>query len=333
MKILIGITNPAAAAVARSSAREFAENAGWPEVPTEELVICVSEIAQNIIDHGGGRGEIALNVAEPSGGIPRVELTASDSGSGINLQRVFADSRPVGRGNGLPALGRLLNHIEFSLSPHPGVRISAWKEPSGRTERKTMRTVVVSRPHPKEQINGDSWTSILQNGKQRFAVADGLGHGPLAHQASRLAVESLASTIDRSPADALICVHDALAGTRGAVMTCVDIDTRSGEMTTSTVGNTRMVWFQEMGVRWNPVATDGILGQAGNRPRRIPPMESRQPPERGLLVMFSDGISSRLQLDGPLMAAQSSSVHTALSLFARFAGNTDDATLLLAVPM
>jgi phosphoserine phosphatase RsbX len=73
------------------------------------------------------------------------------------------------------------------------------------------------------------------------AVIDGLGHGPEAAAASGEAVAALQAMRTAKPADAIRLCHEALKGTRGAVITCAFIDNRSSELTWVGAGNVEAV--------------------------------------------------------------------------------------------
>jgi phosphoserine phosphatase RsbX len=70
-----------------------------------------------------------------------------------------------------------------------------------------------------------------------IAVIDGLGHGPEAATAARIAAASLRQHPDEPPTELLARCHRALQRTRGAVMSLASIDARADRMTWIGVGN------------------------------------------------------------------------------------------------
>src|SRR5215203_4819804 len=84
----------------------------------------------------------------------------------------------------------------------------------------------LSLPKPGERKNGDA---VLvrrdEGGGVLLAVIDGLGHGPLAAEASQAAVDLLqAQPFQTSLLDTMQALHARLRDTRGAVATLCVID-------------------------------------------------------------------------------------------------------------
>jgi len=159
------------------------------------------------------------------------------------------------------------------------------------------------RPHVNETVCGDS-TWIGEGERPLIAVVDGLGHGPLAAEASRAFARFVSNHVEE-PLDLLLQDGGrAIAHTRGVAASLVRLDPQAGRMWFAGVGN---VELRSAGPsRIAPVTHPGILG----RPLRRPPRVFEATIAAGdLLVIFSDGISSRLdakRLDGiaPQEAAQ-----------------------------
>ena len=175
-----------------------------------------------------------------------------------------------------------------------------------------------SRPRPGEIENGDA---VLVRHTGRFslvAVIDALGHGPVAAQVASTAVRVLtAATLPRRPEQVLLDVHEALRGTRGAAATVVTLE--DGIMRGCGVGN---VEVRTHG-RGSPVLlARGVLGSTTVRPR--PFDATLAPGER--FAIFTDGLTRRLHLDSVRDLALPDACD---ALFARFAQELDDATLLV----
>lgn len=121
-----------------------------------------------------------------------------------------------------------------------------------------------------------------------LAVIDGLGHGPPAAEAARVAETALnGQPLDRALPDVMRAVHEALVRTRGAVMTLAYIH---GELLTWVgVGNVegRVV---RAGASWRASAEavtlyGGVLGD-------------RLPPVRTSTIPFGPGDTLLLATDG-----------------------------------
>lgn len=190
-----------------------------------------------------------------------------------------------------------------------------------------MRPTVyaASRPYPGQTACGDVWLSLNTNYGLRVAVIDGAGHGPDAEVAAIRAKELILAAGEEEASRVLRRCHEALHGTRGAVITIIDI--HAHELVLSGVGNVegRLVTAD----RQRRILPDrGLLG--ATLPT-IRPLTLPLPTEWAFLV-YSDGVSSRLQTpwsdftDGFDPAAL---VEEKLEAWGRV---TDDATLVLILP-
>ncbi|MEZ4307062.1 MAG: hypothetical protein R3F14_03325 [Polyangiaceae bacterium] len=113
-------------------------------------------------------------------------------------------------------------------------------------------------------------------------------------------------------------LHDALRGTRGAAAMCVVV--RGNHLTGCGVGN---VELRATRTRVPVVLTPGILGVSLRRPRRFESTLS----SAGRLLIFSDGISPRMDLDRVDRLPPEPACR---ALVERYRRNHDDATLLVA---
>jgi len=182
-----------------------------------------------------------------------------------------------------------------------------------------LLTSVAARPARGETVSGDR--AFVQRFEAGFvlAVIDALGHGPHADDVAKkadavLATLSAATTIEKVFSD----MHRALRGTRGAAMTLVRGSQR--EIETAGIGN---VGLRGRGMSVTFTPTSGILG-AHHRPLRVARSPLTTP---GRLVLFSDGISRRFDLD----AASSLSIEAlGTKLLSDHGADHDDATVLVA---
>ena len=110
-------------------ARRFAIDCGFAEAPSLMISTAVSELARNILRHGGGRGEIRLTRAQGAG-LEGLRVEASDYGPGIaNLDLALEDhfSSAGTLGLGLPGVKRMMDEFEIDSAPGKGTRVSAVK--------------------------------------------------------------------------------------------------------------------------------------------------------------------------------------------------------------
>lgn len=189
----------------------------------------------------------------------------------------------------------------------------------------TPSVYAASRPYPGETASGDTWLSLPFKDGLRVAVIDGAGHGPAAEAAALLAKDLILAARDEAASQVLRRCHEALHGTRGAVISIVDL--LGDEVTFSGVGNVegRLVG-PELHQRVLP--DRGLLGAALPT---IRPMTLTLPPSWAVWV-HSDGVSSRLLSpwsDFEEVLDPAKLVEEKLQTWGR---TTDDATLVLIRP-
>jgi negative regulator of sigma-B (phosphoserine phosphatase) len=160
-----------------------------------------------------------------------------------------------------------------------------------------------------------------------IAVADGLGHGPGAAAAAKAATAILAAHPGESVPWLMKACHDALKGTRGAVLSLASIDASAGRMSWAGIGNVEVMLF-------HPTATalrhrDAVMLQGGILGHRYPaPRVATLPIEPGDLLAFAtDGIRADFEKEihfaNPLQVS-------ADRVLARCGKATDDALILIA---
>ena len=163
------------------------------------------------------------------------------------------------------------------------------------------------------------------------AVVDGLGHGAEAAQAARAAVTALDQHAHESVLDLVERCHQALAGTRGAVMSLAVFDYRKATMTWLGIGNVEGVLLcadpAERPARASLVTRGGIVG------RELPPLRAVAVPVAAgdTLLFASDGVkrgfADGLSVDAPpqqlanqILASHGKGTDDALVLVARYLG-------------
>lgn len=114
----------------RQVIREHARQIGLGLVPETKLITAASELARNVIEHGGG-GEMRVRILDIQGR-PAVEIEFEDHGPGIeNIELAMRDgySTGSGMGMGLPGAKRLVHAFHIESTPGQGtlVRIAMWK--------------------------------------------------------------------------------------------------------------------------------------------------------------------------------------------------------------
>ncbi|MCP3101808.1 serine/threonine-protein phosphatase [Myxococcus sp. K15C18031901] len=176
-----------------------------------------------------------------------------------------------------------------------------------------------SRPKEGEVENGDGVLVRREGPYTLIAVVDALGHGAPAAHSSAVAVGSLSQVLLATGVDLLMeAVHASLRHVRGAAAMLALFDGQV--LHCAGVGN---VELRSQGTRVPVLPTPGILGQSYRSLRTV--STKMAPGDR--LVVFSDGLSFRLDLESVRMQSPEEACALLLERYGRL---TDDATVLVA---
>ncbi|HMF75113.1 MAG TPA: ATP-binding SpoIIE family protein phosphatase [Bryobacteraceae bacterium] len=287
----------------RRQALKLAAEQNWDETSAGKLAIVVTEAATNLMKHAR-QGEILIGVCQQDGR-DGVEVLAFDRGPGIeNIEACLKDgySNAGTSGAGLGAIARLADEFDIYSQSGKGTTLVARLYPpkSGQTgsngasalQTSALQIGAVQVPVRGERECGDSWGWRTAGDGMVVMIADGLGHGPDAAEASRTAVSALASAKDLAPAALLERAHRALQHTRGAAIAIAAIDQKANQVQFAGVGNISAVILQ-------PTATQHLVshnGTAGHNVRKIQEFSYGWSPSAAL-VMHSDGITTHWRMN------------------------------------
>jgi hypothetical protein len=126
-------------------------------------------------------------------------------------------------------------------------------------------------------------------------LVDGLGHGPAATHAAQAAIAALAARPEVGPVGGLHLCHEALVGTRGAVVAIAHVDPVAGRLTFAGIGNAE-IRLRQGEHEERPISYRGVVG---GTMRTVRPFVLDLGPE-WLLLMHTDGVTSRLELPSVL---------------------------------
>jgi serine/threonine protein phosphatase PrpC len=159
------------------------------------------------------------------------------------------------------------------------------------------------------------------------AVIDGIGHGPLANEASVQAAASVLASRALGPAAALEACHDGVTGNRGVVMAVAQINEATATLEHAAVGNvtTKLDAFRSTRIFMGSSAT---LGARGKKPHAT--LEEADAPSQAVLILFTDGLTSRTSLAEEPDLLREHPIVIAQHLMATFCRGTDDALVLVA---
>jgi len=313
---------------ARRAAAGAAAVAGLNEVEAGRLAIITAEAATNISKHAK-RGEIVLRAIGES---RAVDLIAIDAGPGIrNLEQALRDgySTAGSPGTGLGAIARLASSFDIFTAPEAGTVISARVEagqPLGPRSRSAFEVGVVRAAKRGETECGDDWGMVVDEGRGRalLTVADGLGHGTSAAEASRRAVELAAESSTERPSYVVAGLHRGLRSTRGAAVAVAELDANSSDVRYAGLGNIS-------GAIVGPADSKSLMshnGIAGHEMRKIQEISYIWPAD-ALLVMHSDGVSAKWDLSRyPGLFSRHPSVVAGV-IYRDFSRGRDDAVVVV----
>lgn len=183
-----------------------------------------------------------------------------------------------------------------------------------------MKVGIASRPKPGEIQSGDHYLLVEEPERYLVAVADGLGHGPAAAEASKAACSFLALHPAGTPRELIEACSQAIRHTRGAALTVMAFDLSRHQVSYAGVGNVETVSKTVDYVR--TVNSPGIVGR---NLRTILQTSDRVHPG-DIFVLYSDGISSRFRLEDYLALEPQP---MADAILANHAKDHDDATCLV----
>jgi serine phosphatase RsbU (regulator of sigma subunit) len=173
-----------------------------------------------------------------------------------------------------------------------------------------------------EILSGDGW-SISDDGR-KFCVVDGLGHGMLAADAAKVAIEIFHKNPEASPGGVLERMHAAMKSTRGAAGAVVQINPDAGTLDFAGIGNISCVLLSNDKSQ-SLVSHNGTLGHQLRRVQQFSYPYKR----RDLLIMHSDGLTTQAKLGiPPTLLLQPPNV-IAPFLFSEQLRGRDDATILV----
>jgi anti-sigma regulatory factor (Ser/Thr protein kinase) len=314
---------------ARRQASSLAAAMEFGEVRQGEISIIVAEAARNIATHAQ-TGQLILNpwtFQKRSG----IDVFALDKGPGIrDVARSLEDgySTRGTPGNGMGAISRLAGILQIYTAPGHGTALFARVYHDSSAEEIDPGFYSfggISIPLAGETVCGDAWSVIDSPTRSVCIMADGLGHGPLAAEAASEAIQVFHAEVHREPERILLDIHKALAKTRGAAVAIAEVLHDKSLVNYAGAGNIVGTTLAAGKTR-SMVSLDGTVGHSVARFRQFAyPWESN-----AALIMHSDGLSARWNLDQyPGLASRHPALIAAV-LYRDFARKRDDASILVS---
>jgi anti-sigma regulatory factor (Ser/Thr protein kinase) len=307
---------------ARRTAQRLAEQHGFDTTDAGRVALVATELASNILKHAS-RGELHLRVLPRSNGAG-IEMLAIDRAKGFDLHACLADGFSTGgtQGIGLGAVSRQTEVFDVYADSRGAVLLTRLYP---RTDKAPDRRIGVSQHSlHHDPACGDVWHLAFDGPRISALVIDGLGHGEEAERAARAGEKAYALMPFASPLLLLEDIHQAMTGTRGGALAIAQFDGAGDALKFVGIGNIGACLIapdKSRGLASHP-------GIVGGQYRKAQPFDYAQVNGQ-LLIMYSDGLQSRWNLqDYPGLVHRHPAVIAAI-LHRDFCRGRDDVTVLV----
>jgi anti-sigma regulatory factor (Ser/Thr protein kinase) len=294
------VADPSQVAEARRLVSQLAGRIGLPRGRIDQVAIAVTELATNLLKHGGG-GHIHATHYDDAGGAG-LEVLALDRGGGMtDANRCMQDgySTAGSPGNGLGAIARLADTVRIYSSPGRGCAIMVRFLQHAMPRARTLLGAALA-TYPGETVCGDNWTWQDTVSGRTIMLVDGSGHGIEAARAAETAIQAFSQNADAECVELVERIHGALAPTRGGALAVARIDTAAHVVRFVGVGNISALLVNGGKAR-HMISHNGTAGHVAPRIREFTYEFADDP----LVILHSDGLTSRWDLAGyPGIAAQ-----------------------------
>ena len=294
-----------------------------------ETDIIVAELTSNLIKYANG-GEL-LYRAHLENEQNQIEIYCLDNGVGFeNVAKIMNDGYSSSNtlGHGLGSIKRLSNDFQIYSMKNWGcvqyVKICEKTDFQSPPLKPGLNSTTIAVNYPGEKFCGDGYYVKHSSKGFQIFVGDGLGHGESANEAAQLAIKVFRQTITWDPAEILREIHSKVKKTRGLVATIASVDYKSEVWNVCGIGNINTRIFNGLENKtYTPY--NGIIGH--NIPRTlnntIVPYKKHQ-----IIIMHSDGLRTRWNLNDMTSIFKHSPGIIAASLLKENIRGTDDATIL-----
>jgi phosphoserine phosphatase RsbX len=185
-----------------------------------------------------------------------------------------------------------------------------------------------SRPMRGQTVSGDRASVQMDGSRAVIAVVDGLGHGPEAAEAARLATD----VVEHNPAEPidvlLLLTHRELASSRGAAASVAIVEADTGQMQWLGVGNVDGVVVRaDVEARPRTLGVflvGGVLGYQMNQLHMPPPVHLH---DGDVIVMATDGVRADLS---SIVRPEATPERLADAVLEQYGRPDDDALVVVA---
>jgi len=324
--LALSIADPSQVGEARRSAIAIALRLGFNETDRGKVGLVVTEAANNLLKHA--KEGVLLLQEISQGDRVGVEILAIDKGPGMaEIDRCLSDGYSTAgtSGHGLGTIQRISSVFDIYSRPEIGTALLAQLWAGQPSSLPSFETGAICLPKRGEEVSGDAWATKIMPQRSLFLVADGLGHGPSAAQASAEAVRSFIQNCDRPLPAIFEAAHDALRSTRGAALAIAEVNPEQEALRFVGVGNISGDILSFSGNH----SLMSHNGTVGHEVRKIQEFTHAWPSD-GLLILHSDGLGTQWRLDRYPGLRQKHPSLIASVLYRDFNRGRDDVTVLVA---
>ncbi|MFU2325479.1 ATP-binding protein [Pseudomonas sp. NFX98] len=305
---------------ARRTAQQLAEKNGFDSTDAGRVALVATELASNILKHAS-HGELHVRVLPRASGAG-IEMLAVDRAQGFDLQACLTDGFSTGgtQGIGLGAVSRQTEVFDVYADSRGAVLLARLYP---RQDKAPDRRVGISQHSLRnDPACGDVWHLAFDGPRISVLVIDGLGHGEEAERAARAGEKAFALSPFASPVLALEEMHHAMTGTRGGAVAVAQFDGAALKFVgIGNIGACLIAADKSRGLASHP-------GIVGGQYRKAQAFDYAQVSGQ-LLIMYSDGLQSRWNLqDYPGLVHRHPAVIAAI-LHRDFCRGRDDVTVLV----
>lgn len=290
---------------------------GFDEQRQGKVAIVATELATNLVRHGGG-GEILIGATADGQGL---ECVALDKGPGIaDIERALQDGFSTGgtAGTGLGAVRRQADAFDIYAPERRGSAVYACVG----APASSLGVGAVCLPLPGESVSGDAWIARESGAGVTLMMVDGLGHGPNAAAAAAAALQSFERHHAQPLPAVLEKLHAALRASRGAAVAVVRVDRGTATATFCGVGNVAGTVISADGSR-KMVSHNGTVGHVV---RRIQAFDYPCPAP-ALVILHTDGLGSSWSLETYAGLAERHPTLVSAVLYRDFTRGRDDVSV------
>jgi anti-sigma regulatory factor (Ser/Thr protein kinase) len=318
------VADPSQVADTRRVVSDLARRIGLQQEKIDRAAIVVTELATNLLKHGGG-GHIHAHPCDDADG-RGLELLALDRGAGMtDPSRCMQDgySTTGSPGTGLGAIARLADTMQIYTRAGQGCAVMArFVEHPARGVRPVLGVAIA--PYPGERVCGDNWSWSASSNGPTIMLVDGSGHGVEAARAAEIAVRTFLDNAEAACEVVVERIHRALAPTRGGAVAVARIDAAAHLVRFVGLGNITAVVLSAGNTR-HMVSNNGTAGHVAPRIREFTYDVTGAP----MVILHSDGLTSRWDMAAyPGLAGQHPSLVAGVLLRDHRRGR-DDASVVV----